>query len=141
MPFDSTNPRQEPSSDGELLRQAQQMICDERFWIKYAWWVDTPWGTRRYCPVAAIALVCDNTNVRRPSKLERRLCRLLVHQMPLYGGLWRLLVTPRLLVRIYNDHARTTHADIMKLFDGAIASTRSVEPNASQRRLNAGFGT
>ena len=141
MPFDVFDPRPEPTNDGELLRLAQQMIADERFWIKLAWSSQTSFGTTQYCPVAAIALACNNTNFRQPTKLERRLCRLLVRQMPLRGGLWRLLVTSRLRVRIYNDHARTTHADIMRLFDAAIRSAGSVKSNASQWRLERGFGT
>ena len=115
MPFD--NPHQMPFGDLEILRDARSRIADEGNWLKG----DFRDGDR-HCLVAALSVAAGSRNFKIPNKAERRLARFLVTQLPAKAPFWtRLRVMPaRHRLMYFNDDARTTHSDVMALYDRAI---------------------
>ena len=115
MPFD--NPHQMPLGDLEILGDARGRIAEEGNWLKG----DFRDGNR-HCLVAALSVAAGSCDVRTPNMAERRLARLLVKQLPTKAPLWtRLRIMPvRHRLMYFNDDARTTHSDVMALYDRAI---------------------
>jgi hypothetical protein len=115
MPFD--NPHHMPFGDLEILRDARRRIAEEGNWLKG----DFRDGDR-LCVVAALSAAAGSCNLRTPNMAERRLARLLAKQLPAKAPLWtRLRVMPlRHRLMYFNDDARTTHSDIVALYDRAI---------------------
>jgi len=115
MPFD--NPHHMPLGDVEILRDARSRIADEGNWLKY----DFQDGNR-HCLVGALSLAAGSANFRTPNGTERRLARHLVMQLPKKVPLrTRLRIMPaRQRLMYFNDDARTTHDDVVALYDRAI---------------------
>ena len=115
MPFD--NPHQMPFGDLEVLRDARGRIADEGNWCKG----DFNDGDR-HCLVAALSLAAGSSDFRTPNGTERRLARHLVMQLPKKVPLrTRLRIMPvRQRLMYFNDDARTTHDDVVALYDRAI---------------------
>jgi hypothetical protein len=123
MPFD--NPNHGPYGHIEILLDARARISDGNRWLKG----DFQKGDR-HCLVAALALACDNRAFQSPTKAERKLCRVLVQQLPREGNLWRhmICIAPRQRLMAFNDSPRTRHDDVMGLFDRAILHLESKTP-------------
>jgi hypothetical protein len=115
MPFD--NPHHMPLGDVEIVRDARSRIADEGNWLKY----DFQDGNR-HCLVGALSLAAGSANFRTPNGTERRLARHLVMQLPKKVPLrTRLRIMPvRQRLMYFNDDARTTHDDVVALYDRAI---------------------
>jgi hypothetical protein len=115
MPFD--NPPQGPSSDLEILMDARGMIDSPDRWLKGNFRKED-----RHCLVAALALACRNPQFDQPSGTERRLIRAMARQLP--GGRSRLqrmiCFNPMQRLIRFNDSRRTTHDNVMALFDRTI---------------------
>jgi hypothetical protein len=128
MPFDALGSL--PSSNAELLSSARAMIRQPHRWVKCKY-SDTVRGFEQYCPVQALAIACGNTrrypSGRHPTWRERQLAKLLVREMPQHGGVWRWMLTSHFRVKLFNDHRTTSHRDVIRLFDRAIARQRSLE--------------
>jgi len=115
MPFD--NPHHMPLGDVEILRDARSRIADEGNWLKY----DFQDGNR-HCLVGALSLAAGSANFRTPNGTERRLARRLVTQLPTNAPLRiRLRFMPvRQRLMYFNDDERTTHSDVVALYDRTI---------------------
>ena len=84
----------------------------------------------RHCLVAALSVVSGSLNFNMPNPVERRLARLLVAQLPAGRRIWARLrfFTARQRLMWFNDDPRTSHADVMALFDRTIDSLASKVP-------------
>jgi len=76
----------------------------------------------RLCIVGALSLVSGSRSFNTPNRVERRLARVLVSQLPSERPVWTRLgfFTARQRLMWFNDDHRTSHADVMALFDKAI---------------------
>lgn len=106
MPFDSTNYQ---SIDGTLglLVKARALITDSRRWAKGEYCIGD-----RYCALGALfgtGAFRDQGDAEQ-SEAAKLLCRAL--PSPFAGG----------FVHRFNDSAVTKHADVLALFDRAIAA-------------------
>lgn len=115
MPFDS--PHQMPLSDLEVLVDARGRISTETSWVKRRFQ-----DGNRYCLVGALSLACACPGFDVTNKTERRLAQLLAEQLSPEEHWWtRLwLLTPRRRLISFNDHPRTTHQDVLAVYDNAI---------------------
>jgi hypothetical protein len=99
---------------------------------KRLWWTQGAFrrldGGRRpkYCAAAALAEACGNPSYYRPTQHERRLAKLLVAEIPRDKLILRWLRSARSCLIAYNDAVRTTHANIMQMFDSAIARQHQI---------------
>ena len=112
MPFD--NPHQTPFGDAELLRDARSRVSSRSDWVQGRFQ-----DGDRLCIVGALSLVSGSTTFDTPNRVERRLARVLVAQLPT----WRVgsrFFTARQRLMWFNDDSRTGHADVVALFDRAI---------------------
>ena len=111
MPFDSLP--QVPFSDIDILLDARGRIDDPERWIKGALR-----KRNRRCLVAALVLACKSRRIGR--RTLRRLAFHMVRQLPV-GRLQRAIpFMPMQRLMRFNDNPRTTHADVMALFDRTI---------------------
>jgi hypothetical protein len=116
MPFDS--PYQMPFGDIELLMDARSRISNRRSWVQRRFQ-----DGGRHCLVAALSLACGSRSFRRPNRAERRLARLIAKQIPPDAPFiirYRLIPARQRLMSL-NDDPRTTHEDVMALFDRTIS--------------------
>jgi hypothetical protein len=121
MPFD--NPHQTPAGDAELLCDARSRISTRNDWVQGSYK-----DGNRLCIVGALSLVSGSHNT--PNRVERRLARVLVAQLP-PGGPVRVglrFFTARQRLMWFNDSQRTVHADVLALFDRAIGHSMSKTP-------------
>jgi hypothetical protein len=115
MPFD--NPHELPFGDLEILRTARSHVSNKGSWMKCGFQK----GERR-CLVAALSVAAGSPNFDNPNRIERRLARILVAQLPPTAPLltrFRVYPVRRRLMR-FNDHRRTRHADVLAVYDRAI---------------------
>ena len=123
MPFD--NPHQMPFGDAELLWDARSRVSSRSDWVQGQFR-----DGNRLCIVGALSLVSSSRSFGLPNRLERRLARVLVAQLP-PGGPVRMglrFFTARQRLMWFNDDRRTSHADMMALFDRAIDHSMSKTP-------------
>lgn len=115
MPFD--NPHHTPSGDAELLRDARSRVSSRSDWVQGRFQ-----DGNRLCIVGAISLVSGSRSFNTPNRVERRLARVLVSQLPSERPVWTRFrfFTARQRLMWFNDAHRTNHADVMALFDKAI---------------------
>ena len=115
MPFD--NPHQTPFGDAELLWDARSRVSTRSDWVQGRFQ-----DGNRLCIVGALSLVSGSRSFNTPNRVERRLARVLVAQLPPGRPVWARLrfFTARQRLMWFNDSRRTSHADVMALFDRAI---------------------
>ena len=116
MPFD--NARQTPVGDLEVLIDARDRISSVELWAKGCFR-----DGGRHCLVAALSLACESRDFNFPNRKERRLCRAIArHLMPVSPWWNRLsLLSARNRLALFNDHAATTHGDVLALLDRTIS--------------------
>ena len=123
MPFD--NPHQTPVGDLELLMDARSRIVDQSTWLKRNYR-----HGERHCLVAVLSLAAGSRNFNFPSQTERRLTRHLAKQLPpkLPFFIKTSFITARQRLMWFNDDARTSHQDVIALFDRTIEHLTSRVP-------------
>lgn len=123
MPFDI--PHQPPVGDLHTLLDARGRISDQRSWLKGGFQ-----NGHRHCLVGALSLACGSRTFDTPSRTERRLVRLLAKHLPPKAPLWvRVSLLPaRYRLMLFNDHRRTTHDDVLALFDRTIFTVATEVP-------------
>ena len=120
MPFDA--PHQTPFGDIELLTDARSRISDRRTWVQGSFQ-----DGDRHCLVAALSLACGSRSFHVPNRTEKRLVRLLATRLPSNGPfLIRFVARQRLMW--FNDDSRTSHQDVMALFDRTISHLARTAP-------------
>ena len=115
MPFD--NHHETPFGDIELLMDARSRIPNRRLWMQG----DFQDGDR-HCLIAALSLACGSRSFQMPNSAEKRLARLIAQQIaPDAPYMMRCRFIPaRQRLMSLNDDTRTTHEDVMALFDRTI---------------------
>jgi hypothetical protein len=123
MPFDS--PSQMPFGDIELLIDARSRISDRKSWVRHRFQ-----DGDRYCLVAALSVVCGSRSFQIPNRSEKRLARVLAKQIaPDAPFITRCRLIPaRMRLMSLNDGPRTTHEDVMALFDRTIGHLARIAP-------------
>ena len=123
MPFD--NPHQTPFGDAELLREARSRVSTRSDWVQGRFQ-----DSNRLCIVGALSLVSGSRSFETPNRVERRLARVLVAQLPQRRPVWVRLrfFTARQRLMWFNDNRRTGHGDVLALFDRAIDHSMSKTP-------------
>ena len=121
MPFDAAYPTS--FGDIELLTDARSRISNRGSWIQNCFR-----DGDRHCLIAALSLACASRSFQMPNRTEKRLARLLATRLPPDGPfLIRFVARQRLMW--FNDDSRTSHEDVIALFDRTIshlASTASI---------------
>jgi hypothetical protein len=121
MPFDAIY--QTPFGDIELLIDARSRIANCKSWVQGRFQ-----DGDRHCLVGALSLACGSRSFHVPNRTEKRLARLLATRLPPDGPfLIRFVARQRLMW--FNDDSRTSHEDVIALFDRTIshlASTASI---------------
>ena len=120
MPFDA--PYQTPFGDIELLTDARSRISDRTTWVQGRFQ-----DGDRHCLVAALSLACASLSFQLPNRTEKRLARLIAKQIPPDAPfMTRCRLTPaRQRLMSLNDDPRTTHEDVIGLFDRTISHLAS----------------
>jgi len=115
MPFD--NPHQAPIGDLERLTDARSRISSQSMWVQGSFR-----DGHRHCLVAALSLASGSRDINMPNRTERRLARLLARHLPPKRLFWiRIRLVPaRHRLMAFNDNTRTSHEDVMALFDRTI---------------------
>ena len=123
MPFDA--PYQTPFGDIELLTDARSRISNRKTWVQGRFQ-----DGDRHCLVAALSLACASLSFQLPNRTEKRLARLIAKQIPPDAPfITRCRLTPaRQRLMSLNDDPRTTHEDVMALFDWTIGHLASTAP-------------
>ena len=123
MPFDS--PYQMPFGDIELLMDARSRICDRKSWVQGRFQ-----DGDRHCLVAALSLACGSRSFQMPNRTEKRLAREIAKQIaPDAPFMTRCMLLPaRIRLMSLNDGPRTTHEDVMALFDRTIGHLARIAP-------------
>ena len=123
MPFDA--PYQTPFGDIELLTDARSRISNRKTWVQGSFQ-----DGDRHCLVAALSLACGGRSFHMPNRTEKRLARLIAKQMPPDAPFMTrcrfIPARPRLMS--LNDDPRTTHEDVMALFDRTISHLARTAP-------------
>ena len=114
VPFD--NPHHSPFGDLELLMEARSRISSRGNWIQGRFQ-----DGNRYCLIMALSTACGSRSVNLPNRTERSLARLLAANVP-ERGFWTRskLLSARRRLMWFNDDARTSHDDVMEVFDRTI---------------------
>jgi len=123
MPFDA--PYHTRFGDIELLTDARNRISNRKFWVQRRFQ-----NGGRHCLVAALSLACGSRSFRAPNRVERRLTRLIAMQIPRDAPFlirYRLMPARQRLISL-NDDPRTTHKDVMALFDRTISHLAGMAP-------------
>ena len=123
MPFDA--PYQTPFGDIELLINARSRISNRKLWARNRFQ-----DGDRHCLIAALSLACGSRSFRMPNRTERRLARVIAKQIPPHALLiirYRLVPARQRLMSL-NDDPRTTHEDVMALFDRTISHLARTAP-------------
>ena len=130
MPFD--NPNQTPPRDVELLLAARSLISKKGITGQ-----DRFQDGDRYCLVASLSVVSGSRSFDHSNRVERRLVRLLVKQLPPQFSGWPTLQFPTSRRRLFwfNDHQGTKHDDVMALFDRTIDHLTNKVPVSFRLRL------
>jgi hypothetical protein len=130
MPFD--NPNQTPPRDVELLLAARSLISKKGITGQ-----DRFQDGDRYCLVASLSVVSGSRSFDHSNRVERRLVRLLVKQLPPQFSGWPTLQFPTSRRRLFwfNDHRGTKHDDVMALFDRTIDHLTNKVPVSFRLRL------
>src|ERR1700694_1300339 len=112
MPFGI--PHQTPLGDARLLWDARSRVSTRSDWVQGRFQ-----DGNRLCIVGALSLVSGSPSFNTPNRVERRLARVLVAQLPPGRRVWARLrfFTARQRLMWFNDNRRTSHADVMALFD------------------------
>lgn len=120
MPFDAMG--NGPQSDADLLRAARSLIAIPSLWTQGAY-SRNRWDYTARCAMMALGVACGcgNQTPRVPTGQQRQLARLLVNEMPRRGGFFGRLLPANGRLIMFNDSRRTTHDDVLRLFDRAIA--------------------
>jgi hypothetical protein len=120
MPFDA--PYQTPFGDIELLTDARSRISNRKSWVQGRFQ-----DGDRYCLVAVLSLACGSRSFHMPNRTEKRLARLIAMQIqPDAPFLIRCRLMPaRHRLMSLNDDPRTTHEDVIALFDRTISRLAS----------------
>ena len=120
MPFDA--PYQTPFGDIELLTDARSRISNRKFWMQGHFR-----DGGRHCLIAALSLACGSRSFQMPNRTEKRLARLMAKEIPRDAPfMTRCRLTPaRQRLMSLNDDPRTTHEDVMALFDRTISRLAS----------------
>jgi hypothetical protein len=115
MPFDS--PDHVPDHDLAILTEARDRIADPQTWIQHTFKKGD-----RHCLVGALSLACGSRDFYVPNKTERRLAQRLVEQLPSKMPFWAKigLAPARSRLMAFNDDHRTSHNDVVALFDRTI---------------------
>jgi hypothetical protein len=123
MPFD--NPPQGPLSDVEILLNARSRVDHPQCWLKGEFSKEN-----RHCLVAALALACRNPQFDQPSRTGQRLILAMARQLPRGWGRLQGIICFRPMHRLirFNDSPRTTHLDVMALFDRTIQNLAATAP-------------
>ena len=125
MPFD--NPPGTPFGDIELLWDARSRISNRDHWVKGRYQ-----DGDRHCLIAVLSLVSGSPSFDAANRVERRLTRLLAKQLPSPFRYWApKFFTARRRLMCFNDNARTSHEDVIALFDRAINHLASKAPAMS----------
>jgi hypothetical protein len=120
MPFDA--PYQTPFGDIELLTDARSLISNRKSWVQGRFQ-----DGDRHCLVAALSLACGSRSFHVPNRTEKRLARLLASRLPPHEPfLIRFVARQRLMW--FNDDTRTSHEDVIALFDRTISHLASTAP-------------
>ena len=123
MPFDA--PYQTPFGDIELLTDARSRIANRNLWVRHRFE-----DVDRHCLVAALSLACGSRSFQLPNQTENRLARLIAKQIPPDAPFMtrcRLIPARKRLMSL-NDDRRTTHEDVMALYDRTISHLASTAP-------------
>ena len=120
MPFDA--PYQTPFGDIELLIDARSRISSRKTWVQGSFQ-----DGDRHCLVAALSLACGSRSFHVPNRTEKRLARLIAMQIPPDAPFMTRcgLIPARQRLMSLNDDPRTTHEDVMALFDRSISRLAS----------------
>jgi hypothetical protein len=123
MPFD--NPHQSPFDDIEILTDARDRIASQITWVKGRYR-----DGDRHCLVDALSLASGSRCLNQPNRTERRLAKLLAKQLWPGCRTWRrvALMPVRRRLTSFNDDPRTSHDDVMGLFDRTICSLTTKVP-------------
>jgi hypothetical protein len=123
MPFD--NPHQSPSDDIEILTDARDRIASQTAWVQGRY----RYGDR-HCLVDALSLASGSRCLNQPNRTERRLAKLLAKQLWPDCRAWRrvTLMPARQRLTSFNDDPRTSHDDVLGLFDRTICSLTTKMP-------------
>lgn len=115
MPFDGYQSRY---GDIERLLDARSRIAEPSHWIKRAFK-----SGNSYCTVGALMAACGNDGMKALGSVEGRLVKLLANELPRRQRIrWRMTFQPaQWVVMAFNDDPKTVHADVLALFDRAIA--------------------
>ena len=120
MPFDAPYPT--PFGDIELLIEARSRISNHKSWVQGRFQ-----DGDRHCLVAALSLACGSRSFHMPNRTEKRLARLIAKQIPPDAPFMTRcrLIPARQRLMSLNDDPRTTHEDVMALFDRTISHLAS----------------
>ena len=123
MPFDA--PYQTPFDDIELLTDARSRISDRKSWVRHRFE-----DGDRHCLVAALSLACGSRSFQMPNRTEKRLARVIAKQIaPDTPFMTRCRLIPAgMRLMSLNDGPRTTHEDVMALFDRTISHLAHTAP-------------
>ena len=123
MPFDA--PYQTPFGDIKLLTDARRRISNRKTWVQGSFQ-----DGDRHCLVAALSLACGSRSFHVPNRTEKRLARLVAKQIPPDAPFMARcgLIPARQRLISLNDAPRTTHEDVMALFDRTISRLASTAP-------------
>ena len=123
MPFDA--PYQTPFGDIELLTDARSRISNRKAWVQGRFQ-----DGDRHCLVAALSLACGSPSFHVPNRTEERLARLVAKQIPPDAPFMTRcrLISARKRLMSLNDAPRTTHEDVMVLFDRTISQLANTAP-------------
>lgn len=114
MPFD--NPYQAPIGDLEILVDARARISGKNSWVKRCFQ-----NGNAYCLVGALSFACGSPGFNVTNKAERRLTQLLAKQLASNLPWGMRLLPARYRLMSFNDHPRTSHEDVLALFDRTIS--------------------
>ena len=123
MPFDA--PYETPFGDIELLTDARRRISNRKTWVQGSFQ-----DGDRHCLVAALSLACGSRSFHVPNRTEKRLARLIAKQIPQDAPFMtrcRLIPARKRLMSL-NDDPRTTHENVMALFDWTISRLANTAP-------------
>jgi hypothetical protein len=115
MPFDS--PHSRSIRDLDILPEARGHISGKNSWVKWRFQ-----DGNGYCLVGALSLACGSPEFNVPSETELRIAQLLAKQLPREAAWWTRLefVAVRTRLMSFNDHPRTTHEDVLAVYDRSI---------------------
>jgi len=117
MPFD--NPHYALNGDLQILIDARDRISGQDSWLKHSFK-----DGDHHCLIGALSVACGSRSLNAPNRTERRLTRVLAKQLPLRAPWWTSIspMPARLRLTWWNDELRTTHEEVLALYDRAISA-------------------